>query len=77
MGQDKGEERRGEEGNLNAASSRRLRMGRTVERTRHHTMQLPSVDADMHCVLSLLIFRAFTDPLCSERDDTRAWRTGK
>ena len=36
-------------------------------------MQLPSADAEMHCVLSLLILRAFTAPLCSDREEISAW----
>ena len=40
--------------------------------TRHHTMQLPSAEADTHCVPSLFIFNAFTAPRCSDREDTIA-----
>ena len=43
--------------------------------TRHHTIQLPSAEAEMHWLLSLLIFKAFTGPLCSDIDDTSAWNS--
>lgn len=41
--------------------------------TKHHTIQLPSAEAEMHWLLSLLIFKAFTGPLCSDIEDTSAW----
>jgi hypothetical protein len=40
--------------------------------TRHHTMQLPSVEADTHWLPSLLIVSALTGPLCSDIEDTSA-----